>query len=54
MIDVTEGYLDRWEKARNSEEAEAVGLLVMGRDLNDAALSFRSLSREEAIRNNFV
>ncbi|MDX1688665.1 MAG: maleylpyruvate isomerase family mycothiol-dependent enzyme [Candidatus Promineifilaceae bacterium] len=49
MIDVTEGYLNRWEKARKGEEAEAVGLQVMGERLNEGALSFRTLSREEAI-----
>jgi uncharacterized protein (TIGR03083 family) len=49
MIDVTEGYLGRWEKARKGEEADAVGLLVMGDTLNKNAQSFRSLSREEAI-----
>lgn len=49
MIDVTEGYLARWEKARNGEEADAAGLLVMGESLNKNARSFRSLSREEAI-----
>ena len=49
MIDVTEGYLGRWEKARRGEEADTVGLLVMGDTLNKNALSFRSLSREEAI-----
>lgn len=50
MIDVTEGYLDRWEKARKGESAEAVGLLVMGKNLNDGALKFRSLKREDAIQ----
>lgn len=50
MIDVTEGYLSRWEVARKGEAADAVGLQVMGERLNDRALSFRSLSREEAIR----
>lgn len=49
MIDVTEGYLTRWEKARKGEPAEAVGLLVMANDLNTHAQSFRSLPREEAI-----
>jgi len=29
MIDVTEGYLTRWDIARKGEPAEAVGLLVM-------------------------
>ena len=28
MIDVTEGYLDRWEAARKGENREVVGLLV--------------------------
>lgn len=50
MIDVTEGYLGRWEKARKGEPAEAVGLPVMGATLNKNALAFRSLSREEAIQ----
>jgi uncharacterized protein (TIGR03083 family) len=49
MIDVTEGYLTRWEKARKGEEATTVGLLVMADDLNKHAQSFRSLPREEAI-----
>src|SRR5260221_14583900 len=50
MIDVTEGYLDRWEKARKGEKADVVGLLVMGHDLNEHALKLRSLSRDEAIK----
>jgi uncharacterized protein (TIGR03083 family) len=49
MIDVTEGYLSRWEMARKGEPAEAVGVLVMGASLNKAAQSYRSLPREEAI-----
>ena len=49
MIDVTEGYLTRWDKARKKESADTVGLLVMARDLNEHAQSFRSLKREEAI-----
>ncbi len=49
MIDVTEGYLTRWDKAKKKESADSVGLLVMGRDLNDHAQSFRSLKREDAI-----
>ncbi len=50
MIDVTEGYLSRWDKARKGEEASTVGLLVMGDQLNKGAQSFRSLPREQAIR----
>ena len=49
MLDVTEGYLTRWESARNNEPRDTVGLLVMSRDLNDHAQAFRSLPREEAI-----
>jgi uncharacterized protein (TIGR03083 family) len=49
MIDVTEGYLSRWEMARNNEPAASVGLLVMAESLDDKARSFRRLPREEAI-----
>ena len=49
MIDVTEGYLTRWDKAKNKQDATSVGLLVMAHDLNEKAQSFRSLPREEAI-----
>jgi uncharacterized protein (TIGR03083 family) len=49
MIDVTEGYLGRWEVARRNEPATAVGLLVMADQLNQNAQAFRRLPREEAI-----
>ncbi len=50
MIDVTEAYLQRWELASRNEKApDARGWLVMADDLNDGALSFRKLSREEAV-----
>ncbi len=49
LIDVTEGYLSRWEIARKGESAAALGLQVMGEKLNDHALEFRSLSREQAL-----
>jgi uncharacterized protein (TIGR03083 family) len=49
MIDVTEGYLSRWEVAKKGESADAAGLQVMGEKLNDHALEFRRLSREEAL-----
>ncbi len=49
MIDVTEGYLTRWDKARKNEPADALGLLVMGEKLNEHAQAFRSLPRDEAI-----
>ncbi len=49
MIDVTEGYLTRWEKARKKEPVNSVGLLVMSRDLNEHAQAFRKLPRDQAI-----
>ena len=39
MIDVTEGYLSRWDMARKGEAAGALGLLVMG-DLQEAATEY--------------
>ncbi|HEY0753218.1 MAG TPA: maleylpyruvate isomerase N-terminal domain-containing protein [Ktedonobacteraceae bacterium] len=49
MIDVTEGYLERWDLATKGASAGAVGLQVMSDTLNENAQGFRSLSREEAI-----
>ena len=49
LIDVTEGYLSRWDMARKNEPADALGMLVMGETLNDHAQAFRSVPREEAI-----
>jgi uncharacterized protein (TIGR03083 family) len=49
MLDVTEGYLSRWESARKNETRDTAGLLVMADSLNSNAQAFRSLSREEAI-----
>jgi uncharacterized protein (TIGR03083 family) len=49
MIDVTEGYLSRWEVARGGGTADALGLLVMSDRLNENAQAFRSLPREEAV-----
>ena len=49
MIDVTEGYLSRWESARKNEPRETVPLTQMSHDLNEHAQAFRSLPREEAI-----
>jgi uncharacterized protein (TIGR03083 family) len=49
MLDVTEGYLSRWESARNNETRDTAGLLVMADSLNRNAQAFRSLPREEAI-----
>lgn len=49
MIDVTEGYLDRWGYAREGREIGTRGLLVMADGLNENAQSFRRLPRAEAI-----
>lgn len=50
MIDVTESYLARWDIAEKGAEAPAPhGWLVMADELNQGALAFRSLSRDEAI-----
>ena len=49
MIDVTEGYLTRWEKARKKEPLDTAGLLVMGESLNEHAQAFRNLPRQDAI-----
>lgn len=49
MIDVTEGYLNRWEMARRGEPADALGLVVMAQELDRVALTFRDLPREQAI-----
>jgi uncharacterized protein (TIGR03083 family) len=49
MIDVTEGYLGRWEKARKGESADVTPLTAMADALNKGAQSFRTLSRADAI-----
>src|SRR5258708_192352 len=49
MIDVTEGYLTRWDMARRGQEAPALGLPVMAQELDKVALTFRKLPREEVI-----
>jgi uncharacterized protein (TIGR03083 family) len=49
MLDVTEGYLSRWESARKNEPRDTVPLTNMSHDLNEHAQAFRSLPREEAI-----
>jgi len=50
MIDVTEGYLARWDIAQKGAEPPAAhGWQVMAEELNQGALSFRKLSRDEAI-----
>ena len=49
MIDVMEGYFKNWEAAQAGKDGTALGLTVMGETLNDHALDFRKLSREEAL-----
>ena len=49
MIDVTEGYLDRWSMAREARLADALGLLVMADRLDQNAKTFRRLPREQVI-----
>lgn len=48
-IDVMEGYFKNWDAARAGKDGTALGLPVMGETLNDHALEFRQLSREEAL-----
>ena len=49
MIDVTEGYLSRWDIARKGETADSLGWQVMSDQLNEHAQALRSLPRSEAI-----
>lgn len=49
MIDVMEGYFKNWDAAKAGKEGTALGLPVMGETLNDHALDFRKLPREEAL-----
>jgi uncharacterized damage-inducible protein DinB len=50
MIDVTEGYLERFELARAGQEAPApIGLRPIAQKLDAGAQRFRTLSKPEAI-----
>jgi uncharacterized protein (TIGR03083 family) len=50
LIDVTESYLDRFALARAGTEAPpALGLPGMAQKLDEGALRFRSLSKDQAI-----
>ena len=49
LIEVTEGYLERWDKAHHNEPADTHSLLVMADELDDAAQSFRKFPREEVL-----
>jgi uncharacterized protein (TIGR03083 family) len=50
MIDVNEGYLERFAIARSGGEAPApLGLRVMGQRLDERAQAFRALPRDEVL-----
>jgi len=49
MIDVMEGYFKNWDLAASGKDATTAGMAVMGTSLNDHALDFRKLPREEAL-----
>jgi uncharacterized protein (TIGR03083 family) len=50
MIDVTEGYLSRWDMALNSETPpDPLGLPAMAELLNEHAQAFRGQPRDEVI-----
>src|SRR5437773_648225 len=50
LIDVTEGYLERFALARAGKEAPApLGLPIMASKLDEGATRFRSLSKDQAI-----
>jgi len=50
LIDVTEGYLERFGMARAGQEAPAgLGLAIMAGKLDEGATRFRSLSKADAI-----
>lgn len=49
MIDVSEGYLNRWDMAQKGEYPQGLGWTIMADELNKGALALRTLSRDEAI-----
>lgn len=49
MIDVMEGYFKQWDETKKGGSPTTAGLEVMGSTLNDHALDFRKLSREDAL-----
>lgn len=49
MIDVTEGYLDRWKMAKEGRPIDTKGLLVMATGLDDNAKTFRRYPRDQVI-----
>jgi uncharacterized protein (TIGR03083 family) len=50
LLDVTEGYLERFAMARSGQTAPApLGLTIMASRLDENAQAFRALSKEQAI-----
>jgi uncharacterized protein (TIGR03083 family) len=49
LVDVTEGYLTRWNMAQAGQEAPSLGTVVMAQELDRVALTFRDVPREEVI-----
>lgn len=49
MIDVTEGYLDRWKHARAGRAIDTRPLITMADSLDQNAKTFRRLPREQVI-----
>src|SRR3979411_1694317 len=49
LIDVLEGYFCVWHAARRAGTPTPAGMAAMGGTLNDHALDFRRLGREEAL-----
>jgi uncharacterized protein (TIGR03083 family) len=49
LIDVLEGYFGVWDAARKGETPTPAGMAAMGGTLNDHALDFRRLGRDEAL-----
>ena len=49
MIDVMEGYFKQWDETKAGGSPTTAGLDVMGTTLNDHALDFRKLPRQEAL-----
>jgi uncharacterized protein (TIGR03083 family) len=50
MIDVMEGYFKNWDAATTGKQPTTpLGMPAMGETLNDHALDFRKLSRQEAL-----
>src|ERR1051326_5409231 len=50
LIDVTESYLERFAMARAGQEAPPpLGLRIIASKLNEGAMRFRSLSKDEAV-----